>query len=489
MAALMNPARVATRSLIAKLALFYAALSLLALLLVKSTILLLEFRELVAELEQGALARAVTEAAAELEGQWPAAGGPPAHVALEHALDALLLRLERVPSQRDSESSNVLVELASQPLAARIIAVDGTDLAAAPAAGQWQAETPGHEDPVWSRLAGTTSAELIARADPPDLLRRYAAPLRDRDGAMRGMLLVELRLPLPWRRVLLSGSLEWPILLAYLVVFALGSALFLSRYVTRRLKRIGDAAGSWSRGDFSRAIADGSSDELGRLAHELNRMAAELRELVQTRGRLATLEERQRLARDLHDTVKQKAFALNLQLATATRMLAGAEAGVGMRIEEARRITEEIQRELAQILDELRAPEAAGSLAEQVRARAADFARRSGMAVALELESESGVPASLHEPLLRIVDEALANVLRHSGATRVVVALRREREGLRLSIRDDGRGAAGESGAGMGIRNMRTRAAQLPDGRFELESESGSGTRVAVCWREEPGPA
>jgi signal transduction histidine kinase len=81
------------------------------------------------------------------------------------------------------------------------------------------------------------------------------------------------------------------------------------------------------------------------------------------------------------------------------------------------------------------------------------------------------------------VDEALANVLRHSGASRVEIALRDEHGELRLSIADDGRGGARESGAGMGLVNMRTRAGQLPGGRFEVGSRADGGTEVSVCWR------
>ncbi|HCI80989.1 MAG TPA: hypothetical protein DHW02_15015, partial [Ktedonobacter sp.] len=93
-----------------------------------------------------------------------------------------------------------------------------------------------------------------------------------------------------------------------------------ARSITRRLQRLSDASDKWSRGDFSAVAEDNSTDELGQTAQRLNRMAEQLRNLLQARQELATLEERNRLARDLHDSVKQQIFAVGMQLG-ATKVL------------------------------------------------------------------------------------------------------------------------------------------------------------------------
>jgi signal transduction histidine kinase len=255
---------------------------------------------------------------------------------------------------------------------------------------------------------------------------------------------------------------------------------FLAAWVTRRLNRFARAAAEWSRGDFSNRIDDRSRDEIGSLSMLLDRMALDLKGLLRTRAQLATLAERQRLARDLHDTVKQKAFALNLQLATARRVLANAPGAE--RLDAAQRLTQQIQQELAQILDEMRASDAELPLVERVRTRANEWAHTSGMALAFDLEDVPPFAAAIEESLLRIVDEALSNVLRHSGATRVDLVLRREAERVRLAIGDNGRGTPGDSLPGMGLRNMRERAQALPDGRFAIEAPTGGGTRVSVSF-------
>jgi len=478
----MSPLRMPATSLIAKLALFYGTLSLVALLLVRSTVLLVEYRELVSSLEAGLMVGAVSEAAEGLSGDASLFEQPETRPALQHALEALLLRLERPHGGRTAEMANVLAELARQPLAARIVGPMGAPIASAPADGTWQLDLPPEPDPAWFRPRAQDGAMLIASTDTPSLVRRYMAPLHNHDGVLLGALFVELRLPTLWRSLLQSGTFEWPILLAYLAIFSIGSAWFLSRHVTRRLRRIGAAASAWGRGELGSAIHDHAQDELGRLARDLDRMAIDLRALVQTRGQLAMLEERHRLARDLHDTVKQKAFALNLQLSTAARLLGAGATPVAARIEEARHITEEIQSELGQLLAELRMPEPVVDFAGLLATRCADFSRRSGILLELNDEAAHTLDASQQQVVLRIADEALANVWRHSGARRVSVDLVPDERGFLLRIEDNGRGGARERGRGMGIANMRERAAELPGGKLSLGDAPGGGTRVTVSW-------
>src|SRR5690606_13696405 len=160
----------------------------------------------------------------------------------------------------------------------------------------------------------------------------------------------------------------------------------------------------------------------------------DLKGLLRSRAQLAALAERQRLARDLHDTVKQKAFALNLQLATARRTL-GAGVG-GERLELAQRLTQQIQQELGQILDEMHASDAELPFAERLRMRASDWAHTSGASLGFNIDDVPPLAAAVEDSLLRIVDEALSNVLRHSGASHVDVSLRRAAERVSLVIAD-----------------------------------------------------
>jgi signal transduction histidine kinase len=296
---------------------------------------------------------------------------------------------------------------------------------------------------------------------------------------LRGFLFVELRLPVPWHRFLLDLSVEWPIVLGYLIVFGIASSVFLAAWVTRRLNRIARAATAWSRGDFSDRIDDSSRDELGRVSALLDGMALELKTLMRSRAQLATLAERQRLARDLHDTVKQKAFALNLQLATMRRQLGDHPASE--RVVQAERLSQQIQQELVQILDEMRASDGELPFTTRLRTRALEWAQTSGIQLQLDMEEIFSLSPAIEDALLRITDEALANVMRHSGADHASLALRHDADRLCLAIADNGQGASEDARPGMGLANMRERAQGLPQGQFEFDS-GGDGTRIRISF-------
>ena len=470
----MKPLRPQLRGLIFKLTVFYVLLSLPCLVLVETGLLTFEFDHFMAGVESGALTRATQAAAADLARQWPHADTP---TDLDLWTDALVLRMQRPHGGPLAQDSFILTELSSTPLAAAVLGADGHVLAAAPANAHWQPPLPAPDSDAW-RTAAAQAGQLVRIADSPWRVRRTLAPIRSNDGHLDGYLLVELRLPVPWHRLLLDASLEWPIVLGYLILFGIASSFFLATWVTRRLNRVARAATAWSRGDFSDRIGDASRDELGRLSALLDDMALQLKDLLRSRAQLATLAERQRLARDLHDTVKQQAFALNLQLATLRRQLG--EHPLASRLSQSEALSGQIQRELAHLLDELRAGDAELPFVERLRARAQAWAQTSGMRLDLQLDDVPAPAAAAAENLLRILDEALANALRHSGAANVRVSLRRDDGHAVFSVADDGRGADAPLRSGMGLANMRERAQSLPHGRFEFDSVPGRGTQVIV---------
>jgi signal transduction histidine kinase len=472
----MKPLRPQLRGLIFKLTVFYVLLSLPCLVLVETGLLTFEFDRFMGGVESGALTRATQTAAADLAQRWPDTDAP-ANLALW--TDALVLRMQRPHGGLLAQDSFILTELSSAPLAVAVLDADGRTLANAPTGAAWSPPLPEPDSVAW-KTAAAQAGQLVRIADSPWRVRRALAPILSSDGRLYGYLAVELRLPVPWHRLLFDTTLEWPIVLGYLLVFGLASSFFLVAWVTRRLNRVARAASAWSRGDFSERIDDTSRDELGRLSAQLDDMALQLKDLLRSRAQLAALAERQRLARDLHDTVKQQAFALNLQLATLRRQLGEhPEAG---RMEQAQALSQQIQHELAQLLDELRAGDAELPFVERLRARAQTWSQTSGVKLDLQLDDVPVPSVSAAENLLRIVDEALANALRHSGATQVTVSLHRDDADARLVVADNGRGADAPLRSGMGLANMRERTLALPRGRFEFDSAAAHGTRICIAF-------
>jgi signal transduction histidine kinase len=475
----MKPLRPQLRGLIFKLAVFYVLLSLPSLILVESAILIFEFNGFMAGVEAGSLTRATAHGAGALAADWPSVAQDETR-GLSTWAESWILRLQRPDGGLVEKESYILVELAADPLAAAVLAPDGQILAQAPPDAHWQMELPRVDAPEFALARDSGLPQRLSGAESPFRIRRVLTPVRAADGSVRGFLFVELRLPVPWHRFLLDLSLEWPIVLGYLIVFGLASSFFLAAWVTRRLNRVARAATAWSRGDFSDRIQDRSRDELGRLSGLLDGMALELKDLMRSRAQLATLAERQRLARDLHDTVKQKAFALNMQLATARRQLNAHPAGAN--VAQAERLSQQIQQELVQILDEMRASDAELPLSQRLRRRTLEWAQVSGVALELDIAEISSLGVTTDEAILRIADEALANVLRHSGANRAVLMLRRDGDTMHFNIADNGQGTSVDAAPGMGLANMRERAQALPRGTFDFDSGAGQGTRVRISF-------
>lgn len=472
----MSQRRNVLQGLTFKLALFYLLLSVPALALIQWTIVSFEFHELFEAVDSGRMASMTQDAANEIGRYWNT-GQPPSDIELATRAEALVLRMER-PQDGLAPSSYVMLELSKVPVAVGVYDLAGRALANAPDSS-WTATPPAPADQAWEKARQGQSVVLDGE-ESPERVRRALAAIRDSQGNPRGFLLAELRLPLPWQRLVGENSFEWPILFVYLVVFSIATAFFMVRWVTRRLNTIADAAESWSAGDFSTLIPDESADELGRLSRDLNRMACELMGLMQSRAELASLQERQRIARDLHDTVKQKAFALNLQIRAARRLIGSDDAAAATRMDDSFELISGIQRQLVQVLDELRTERAPrGFLAPRLRDLAERWARISGLQREFDLDDSILDDAVLGEAMLRIAEEALANVLRHSRATRVSIRLHRQDEQIALSIADNGIGGA-DSSSGMGLANMRGRAESLPGGQFELISMPGAGTEVRV---------
>ena len=122
-------------------------------------------------------------------------------------------------------------------------------------------------------------------------------------------------LPVLLGTVLITGIL----LLLAVAPFGALFGWFMSRGLTRRLALLSTAADAWSEGNFSVLPQDRSGDEISALGMRLRHMAERIQDLLRTQQELAMLEERNRLARELHDTVKQQNFASLMQIRRGTQ--------------------------------------------------------------------------------------------------------------------------------------------------------------------------
>ena len=195
-------------------------------------------------------------------------------------------------------------------------------------------------------------------------------------------------------------------------------------------------------------------------------------------------EERHRLARDLHDSVKQQIFAIQTSAATAQARFASDPPGARGAIEQVRESAREAMAELEAMLDQLRAaPLENVGLTEALKKQCEALRFRTGAEVHVtvgELPPSHSLPPGAPDVVFRVAQEALANVGRHARANHIAVTLDSTERSLQLRIEDDGVGFdAGRAGGGMGLGNMRSRAAAI-GGTIAVTTQPGNGTLVRL---------
>jgi two-component system, NarL family, sensor histidine kinase LiaS len=346
--------------------------------------------------------------------------------------------------EQDPAALSVWLEPEHEPVAVVPVVADGEVLGA-----------------VYTRYSGIPSSSVILANLPP-------------------FLLVTM---LPW--LLVSGAVG----LLY--------AWVAGRGISRRVRRVAEASAALAAGDLEQRVEDGSADEIGQLARQFNAMADQLEEhlralrlladrnaqLAEQAAQLATVEERNRLARDLHDSVSQELFSLTMLSAAARRVVEQnpqlAADQLGEIQESARRALEETR----SMIFALR-PAALGDrgLVPALRDLVASVEERQGMRLELRISGERRLPLEHEQALFRIVQEALTNVARHSGVREASVSLGYEDDHVELLVSDRGQGfdpRARRSPGSVGLASMAERASAL-GGELAVESAPGSGTAVRV---------
>jgi two-component system, NarL family, sensor histidine kinase UhpB len=277
------------------------------------------------------------------------------------------------------------------------------------------------------------------------------------------------------------------LVLAFAIALTVVVNLFMIQRRFEPLERLIDAM---ERADLARSgvdlggLVDGRSDteEVQRLELAFRRMLERLdaeRRRTSSAALQAMEEERARVARDLHDEVNQSLTGVLLHLEAAREK---APPDVDRELAETKGMANQAMQELLTLaralrptaLDDLGLKAALAGHVEEVR-------RQTDIAASFEAGGDfSDVELETQLVAYRVAQEALSNVVSHSGAEHVRVRLSRTGEGLELTISDDGHGfTLDEEASGLGIPGMRERAL-LVGGELEIESNPPVGTRIRL---------
>jgi signal transduction histidine kinase len=267
---------------------------------------------------------------------------------------------------------------------------------------------------------------------------------------------------------------------------------FISNVLTRPLRHVAAGAARIAAGDFGQRVPNARDDEIGQLATSFNEMAANVAErdasLRESREQLRRLskrlltiqeQERVRIAREVHDELGQALTAMKIDLQQIARRHAVLEEPltpvahtIDSIVDLVRRIAGDLR---PAILDDLGI---SAALEQQLRR----LRESTGIETALTVSEEPELDMLTGATFYRITREALANVVRHAGASRVEVSLATRGGTAVLEIRDDGRGITPEEIAApssLGLLGIRERA-ELLGGSVAIEGRSGEGTVLTV---------
>lgn len=235
------------------------------------------------------------------------------------------------------------------------------------------------------------------------------------------------------------------------------------------------------------------------LAMENARIAIENARLYQQAEQVAVMEERQRMARELHDSVSQTLYSITNYAEAASGSLNVGDARVTSEyLHELQEAAQDALREMRLLIFELRPSvlEREGLVAA-LRARLEAVEARAGFQIELQVTGEKRLPGAMEEELLRIVQEALNNAVKHARAKHVQVVLQFDEDTVYLDVCDDGVGfdpTTARTGGGLGLMGMEERLARM-GGKLQVKSAPGKGTQVRVkvdtriALSQEPWPA
>ena len=322
----------------------------------------------------------------------------------------------------------------------------------------------------------------------PDGTRLVAFPLRKNDSEPIEAIVIYRIRPVTFATPT-NLELYWSFFLLmmftlFLVALPVGAVFgwLVSRGLRKRLATLSAASQAWSRGDFAVTPRDKSGDEIGELTRNLTGMAEQLQTLIHTHDELARVEERNRLARDLHDTVKQQTYAARMQLTAAKNLLTTDSSAAVEHIDTALMLNRATQQELKMIIDELRPAALQGKgLVQALKEYAGRWQEHTGIRVKTIISGERSLPLDVEQALYRVLQESLSNIARHAEAESVELTLNMTPEQVSLLIADNGRGFDMNtiSPSSYGLNGMRDRLAEV-GGTLHIASTLSAGTTVTA---------
>jgi len=301
---------------------------------------------------------------------------------------------------------------------------------------------------------------------------------------------------------------EWLNLTVILVVIALYIVVGLiiavyngfksSTQMKDRLDYVSLLITQYANGNYQSRIHFNDHNEIARIGNELNELGEKLQTQVRSLQRMAdeksafaksayktaTIEERQRLARDLHDSVSQQLFALTMMSEAALKQLDSNPDLVRDQIEDVVHAGQTAQIEMRALLLHLRPVYLSGdSLPKGIARLVAELREKSELHFTVQIHDDLALSSTIEEHVFRIIQESLSNILRHAHATAVTLEIYKRANELFIHINDNGTGfdldSHSERTTSYGLKIMQERSEEL-GGTFMIRSSKGEGSHIDI---------
>ncbi|TVX87050.1 sensor histidine kinase [Paenibacillus agilis] len=272
---------------------------------------------------------------------------------------------------------------------------------------------------------------------------------------------------------------------------------FYQGYKTkRRIELLRESMVLLEKGNLSRPIPQLGTDELGQLAEQLGRVSERWEEQVTSLQRLSTnnaqlaeqaritaiIEERQRLARELHDAVSQQLFAISMTATAVKRTLNRDFDRAERQVELIEEMASVAQSEMRALLLHLRPVHLEGKgLIQGVQELVRELQMKVPIEIQCEVDDDIRLLKGVENHLFRIIQEAMSNTLRHSKAERMEIRIQNREDHVRLMIRDNGVGFDWQDSkqTSYGLRTMQERVHEV-GGSIQFVTAPSKGTRIEI---------
>lgn len=279
------------------------------------------------------------------------------------------------------------------------------------------------------------------------------------------------------------------------IILAVAAGFLVARRLQRRIDKLQLGLIRLQRGSFSSRLQLNGPDPFDILYEHFNEMAAALEKRMQVLQKLgeeesiaaeaeerAVLEERRRLARDLHDTVSQQLFAMHMHASSLPVLLERNPEHAQSIVEQLIQMSQLAQKQIRGLIAQLRPLELEGrSLSEAIEAWFPDYCRHNDLKGTLHVHMSESLSDGIEHQMFMMIQEAMANVVKHASAKQVSLTLQESDGSYVVQVTDDGIGFNEKTNYthSYGLSTMKERAQKL-GGDLEVISKASMGTKVSI---------